>query len=197
MDWKPIATAPFDRVLELAVVGSDGPHALVFPCLRILCGWISAETKKPVEVRPTHWRAWRERSGPDVFAGHAVGFNVAPLATKQTNGPARHVLFKMHCLITHSLRITLQSIQSTMPRGRWGESMRTFGCSELKGYRPKSECRCLPVRCVKRIVARSSHRGDCNLRCKILGGLFNQPVGECEHLVWDGKAERLGRFQID
>jgi len=58
MDWQPIATAPFDRDLELAVLTYDGPHALVFPCRRVLHGWINAETKKQVEVRPTHWREW-------------------------------------------------------------------------------------------------------------------------------------------
>jgi len=58
MDWQPIATAPFDRDLELAVLTYDGPHALVFPCRRVLHGWMNSETKKPVEVRPTHWREW-------------------------------------------------------------------------------------------------------------------------------------------
>jgi hypothetical protein len=56
--WQPISTAPFDRDLELAVIERDGPHALVFPCRRILSGWINAETKQRIEVRPTHWRAW-------------------------------------------------------------------------------------------------------------------------------------------
>jgi hypothetical protein len=57
-DWKPIKTAPFDRDLELAVLGYDGAHALVFPCRRILCGWIDAATKRPVQVNPSHWREW-------------------------------------------------------------------------------------------------------------------------------------------
>ena len=30
-------------------------HALVFPCRRILGGWMHAETKE----RVTHWREWR------------------------------------------------------------------------------------------------------------------------------------------
>jgi len=62
MEWKPISTAPFDRDLELAVIGYDGVHALVFPCRRILAGWISAESKKMVEVRPTHWRDWQDKN---------------------------------------------------------------------------------------------------------------------------------------
>ena len=61
MEWKPISTAPFDRDLELAVIGYDGVHALVFPCRRILAGWISTETKKMIEVRPTHWRDWQDK----------------------------------------------------------------------------------------------------------------------------------------
>jgi hypothetical protein len=35
--WQPISTAPFDCNLELAVFDTRGrPHALVFPCRRIL-----------------------------------------------------------------------------------------------------------------------------------------------------------------
>ena len=58
MEWKPIATAPFDRDLELAVMGSE-PHALVFPCRRIVGGWINPKTMKRVDVDPTHWREWK------------------------------------------------------------------------------------------------------------------------------------------
>ena len=56
--WQPISNAPFDRDLELAVIDRDGPHALVFACRRILSGWINAETKQRIDVRPTHWRDW-------------------------------------------------------------------------------------------------------------------------------------------
>jgi len=58
MEWKPISTAPFDRDLELAVIDRDGPHALVFPCRRILGSWIKAETEERIDVHPTHWREW-------------------------------------------------------------------------------------------------------------------------------------------
>jgi hypothetical protein len=58
--WLPVSKAPFDRELELAVVGADGPHAVAFPCRRILNGWIAADTKRRVELRPTHWRPWRQ-----------------------------------------------------------------------------------------------------------------------------------------
>jgi hypothetical protein len=59
MDWKPVAAAPFDRDLQLAVIDYDGTHALVFPCRRILDGWINADTKKRIDLRPTHWREWQ------------------------------------------------------------------------------------------------------------------------------------------
>ena len=60
MEWQPISTAPFHRNLELAVFDTRGrPHALVFPCRRILGGWIDAETKEKLsDLRPTHWREW-------------------------------------------------------------------------------------------------------------------------------------------
>jgi hypothetical protein len=56
--WQPIASAPFERDLELAVLDGAGEHALAFPCRRVDGGWISATNKKLVEVRPTHWREW-------------------------------------------------------------------------------------------------------------------------------------------
>ena len=58
MQWKPIATAPFDRDLELAVIESGDAHALVFPCRRVVGGWIKASTRERLEIRPTHWRDW-------------------------------------------------------------------------------------------------------------------------------------------
>lgn len=60
MQWAPIATAPFDRDLELAVLDEDGVHALVFPCRRILGGWLNARSRLRIEVRPTHWREWEQ-----------------------------------------------------------------------------------------------------------------------------------------
>ena len=54
-----VSKAPFDCDLELAVLDQDGAHALVFPCRRILNGWMNAETKERLDVRPTHWRAWQ------------------------------------------------------------------------------------------------------------------------------------------
>ncbi len=57
--WQAITSAPFDRDLELAVIDTDGTHALVFPCRRIAGGWVKAETRERLDVYPTHWREWR------------------------------------------------------------------------------------------------------------------------------------------
>jgi hypothetical protein len=65
MEWQSVATAPFDRDLELAVIDRDDPHALVFPCRRVLSGrmsgWIRSGTQERIEVHPTHWREWKGR----------------------------------------------------------------------------------------------------------------------------------------
>jgi hypothetical protein len=58
LEWQPIATAPFDRDLELAIFGGEVPHALVFPSRRVLGGWIDAESKERLDLHPTHWREW-------------------------------------------------------------------------------------------------------------------------------------------
>jgi hypothetical protein len=55
--WKPVATAPFDRDLELVVIDSAGVHALSFPCRRTADGFVNVETAKSLyNMRPTHWR---------------------------------------------------------------------------------------------------------------------------------------------
>ena len=63
MEWQPIAAAPFDRDLEVAVIGYDGTHALVFPCRRIVGGWIDAKTKVRLTIYPSHWREWQPLDG--------------------------------------------------------------------------------------------------------------------------------------
>ena len=64
MEWQHIATAPFDRDLELAVIDAQGPHTLVFACRRVLHGWMKAVTNEPVDVYPTHWREWDDAVTP-------------------------------------------------------------------------------------------------------------------------------------
>jgi hypothetical protein len=61
VDWQPIFTAPFDRDLELAVIGREEPHSLAFACRRIFGGWINAETKQKlnIQLHPSHWRDWK------------------------------------------------------------------------------------------------------------------------------------------
>lgn len=60
LEWQPISAAPFDCDLKLAVLDSQGVHALVFPCRRILGGWIKTQTKQRIEIAPTHWRPWTD-----------------------------------------------------------------------------------------------------------------------------------------
>jgi hypothetical protein len=58
MNWLKIESAPFNRDLEVAVMEADGPHAVAFPCRRVLGGWVKATTLRPVKINPTHWREW-------------------------------------------------------------------------------------------------------------------------------------------
>ena len=58
MMWQPVSNAPFDCDLEVAVIDKAGPHALVFPCRRVVGGWINARSNVRIDVSPTHWRLW-------------------------------------------------------------------------------------------------------------------------------------------
>lgn len=62
--WQPAVSAPFDRDLELAVIDRDGTHALVFPCRRVLGGWVKSETRERLDIFPTHWRDWTGAGWP-------------------------------------------------------------------------------------------------------------------------------------
>jgi hypothetical protein len=61
--WQPIATAPFDRDLQLSVIENGEVYSLVFACRRTQSGWLDAATKKSVFVDPTHWREWSDQGG--------------------------------------------------------------------------------------------------------------------------------------
>jgi len=57
--WQPVSTAPFDRNIELAVIDRDGTHALIFPCRRVVDGWMNVRTKEIMtRLLPSHWREW-------------------------------------------------------------------------------------------------------------------------------------------
>lgn len=61
-DWQPIGRAPWERDIELAVIDSDElVHALGYPCRRTFSGWLTAQTRKWIEIRATHWREWEDR----------------------------------------------------------------------------------------------------------------------------------------
>ena len=53
--WREIATAPFDRELELAVI--DGAlHPIGVFCIRHGDGWLDLETLQPITITAKHWR---------------------------------------------------------------------------------------------------------------------------------------------
>ena len=65
--WQSTKIAPFDRNLQLAVIDATGVHALVFPCRRVLHGWLNSQTGLPVQVYPSHWREWGEQERLDII----------------------------------------------------------------------------------------------------------------------------------
>jgi hypothetical protein len=58
--WETIATAPYDRDLELAVIEANRVHSLIFACRRAANGWVKVSTRERITVSPTHWRLWRQ-----------------------------------------------------------------------------------------------------------------------------------------
>jgi hypothetical protein len=70
--WRPISSAPDDSNVRLAILDQNGyAHALVFPCRRVLGGWVNSKTKKWVDIRPTHWKEWMDESE---YSGDIVPF---------------------------------------------------------------------------------------------------------------------------
>jgi hypothetical protein len=59
--WETIATAPYDRDLELAVIEGVHVNPLVFACRRAHNGWVRVATHERVFINPTHWRLWQKR----------------------------------------------------------------------------------------------------------------------------------------
>lgn len=58
LGWQDIASAPFDCVIELAVI-DDKRHPLGFPCIRRVDGLFNLSTMQAVSTSPTHWRYWQ------------------------------------------------------------------------------------------------------------------------------------------
>jgi hypothetical protein len=54
-DWREIASAPFDRAIEVATIEGN-TNAPGRSCLRHGDGWLDTETLRPVEISATHWR---------------------------------------------------------------------------------------------------------------------------------------------
>jgi hypothetical protein len=53
-EWRDIASAPFDREIELAAM--DGNVGVLVRCVRHGDGWLDAETLRPIKITATHWR---------------------------------------------------------------------------------------------------------------------------------------------
>ena len=70
--WQAIESAPFGVDLKLAVIDRDGLHALVFPCRRVLTGWVKSVSRERVELSPTHWRYWDEETPGDGRASDVI-----------------------------------------------------------------------------------------------------------------------------
>lgn len=61
--WLPVSIAPIDAGLEVGVMDKrDDVVALVFPVRKHGTGWVDASTKKRIDIMPTHWRRWTERT---------------------------------------------------------------------------------------------------------------------------------------
>lgn len=58
--WESIATAPYNRALELAVIEGGRVHPLIFACRRAPDGWVNIMSCERVAVSPTHWRPWQD-----------------------------------------------------------------------------------------------------------------------------------------
>ena len=59
MEWKDIVSVPLSRDLEVAVIDKAGVHTTAFPCRYHDGVWINANTRKRIEINPTHWREWK------------------------------------------------------------------------------------------------------------------------------------------
>jgi len=88
-EWQRITTAPFGRDLGLAVIDGVGTHALVFPCRRVLRGWVKVQTDSPVNVHPTHWREWDDSVSPFFVPVQGRLRSMNPQDDKPPSGPEK------------------------------------------------------------------------------------------------------------
>lgn len=100
-EWLPAGKAPFNCDLEIAVIKSATPHAVAFPCRRILGGWMDAQTKERLKVNPTHWREW--------CSGSAAAFNADAL---RAPSPARPREYR------DQTRLANDAIETRVQQGR-------------------------------------------------------------------------------
>jgi hypothetical protein len=56
--WRPISTAPFNRVVELRVADNLGIGVIPFPCRQTARGWVNADLGIRLETEPSAWRTW-------------------------------------------------------------------------------------------------------------------------------------------
>ena len=62
--WNAISTAPQGRSLHVQVADNFGDYPLPFPCILTEAGWVHAETRKPLAIKPTGWREGRSLPRP-------------------------------------------------------------------------------------------------------------------------------------
>lgn len=59
VDWRLIASAPFEEDVELVVSDVDGSlYGLRHPCRRTAEGWVSSDTRTPLAVTPMRWKPY-------------------------------------------------------------------------------------------------------------------------------------------
>ena len=58
--WLPVSIAPIDADLEVSVIDNLGVHRLIFPVRKSGNTWVDASTKKPIDIKPTHWKKWTD-----------------------------------------------------------------------------------------------------------------------------------------
>ena len=60
--WLPVSLTPPNVDLEVSFLDGCELHALIFPVRKNRTEWVDASTNKRVDVAPTHWRVWSEKS---------------------------------------------------------------------------------------------------------------------------------------